>query len=282
MTMQSNSATVSGILPGDYGELIVQPVQAAAVALQVAENIFTPNHTFHVPIVTKDAGADWVAEGAEINPDDAVLDEDIVTPAKVAGLTPITRELAKDSSPAAADIVGKGLARSIARKIDVAYFGTNAANLIQPKGLEDLEDVNVIVAPTSWKDLDPFAAGVAAAENEGAYLTSWVAHPDDALLLANLKDQTGSNRPLLGTDPTQPTRRMIQGVPLYVSAAVTPGTVWGIPKDRSLVVVREDVTLEVDHSVYFTSDRVAVKAIMRIGFSFPHEAALQKVTLKKA
>jgi hypothetical protein len=43
-----------------------------------------------------------VAEGAEITPSDPKLPELTVTPAKVAGLTIISRELADDSSPAAA------------------------------------------------------------------------------------------------------------------------------------------------------------------------------------
>lgn len=277
MTMFTTSTDVGGILPDQYGQLIVQPVQAAAVAYQVATNIPTSATEFHVPIVTDDAGAAWVAEGAEITPDDATLDEDVVTPSKVAGLTAITRELANDSSPAAAQIVGDSIARSIARQIDIAFFGTTTAN--GPSGLGSLTSTGTVDAGTAWADLDAFAEAIADAETAGATLTSFVANPADALLLAQLKDETGSNRPLLGTDPTQATRRLVLGVPLYVSPAVTAGTVWGIPRDRVLVVTREDVTLEVDRSVYFTSDRVAVKATMRVGFSFPHPAAVQKISL---
>lgn len=71
---------------------------------------------------------------------------------------------------------------------------------------------------------------------------------------------------------------MIGGVPLYVSPAVTTGVVWGIPKDRVVVALRDDTRLEVDRSVFFTSDRVAVKATMRVGFAFPHPAAVIKIS----
>jgi len=237
MTMFTTTPNVGGITPDDYGPLIVQPVQAGSVAYAVARNITTASTNFHVPYVEDDAGASWVAEGAEIDTDDAVLDEIIVTPPKVAGLTAITRELANDSSPAAAQIVGDGLARSIAARIDAAFFGDLDAPA--PSGLESVQGIGTVEAGTEWADLDPFAAALAGGENVGASLTAFVANPADALLLAQLKDQDGSNRPLLGTDPTQPTRRLILGVPLYVSPAVAVGTVWGIPQDRTLIVTRE-------------------------------------------
>lgn len=53
---------------------------------------------------------------------------------------------------------------------------------------------------------------------------------------------------------------------------------WGIPRDRVLVVVRDDPRVEVDRGVYLTSDRVAIKATMRVGFAFPHPAAIVKIT----
>jgi HK97 family phage major capsid protein len=79
--------------------------------------------------------------------------------------------------------------------------------------------------------------------------------------------------PLLGADPTVATRRTILGAPLFTSSTVAAGTVWGIPVDRAMVVMRDDVRLEVGRDDYFSSDRVAVKATMRGGFAFPDSAA---------
>jgi len=98
---------------------------------------------------------------------------------------------------------------------------------------------------------------------------SFVANPADVLLLAKLKEATGSNRPLLGSDPSNPTKRILQGVRLYASPAVTEGTIWGIPQVRSLLVRRKNVDLQVDRSAYFTSDRTAIRATVRVGFAFP-------------
>jgi hypothetical protein len=42
--------------------------------------------------------------------------------------------------------------------------------------------------------------------------------------------------------------------------------IWAIPQAHSLVVIREDVETEVSTDVFFTSDRVAVKTTMRVGW----------------
>ncbi len=51
-----------------------------------------------------------------------------------------------------------------------------------------------------------------------------------------------------------------------------------IPQDRAYLVVRDDATVETDKSVYFTSDGVAVKATMRVGFAFVHPQAIVRIT----
>lgn len=279
MTMLTNTKGIGGLLPEDYAQLIVQPVTRDSAAAQASTVVTTASHELHFPVITDDPTAAWTAEGAEIDPSDATPDEIVATPTKVAGLTVITRELANDSSPAATQIVGDGLARSIVNRVDGAFFGKQGANPNQPKGLEDLAGVGTVTAPTAWANLDPFAEAISRAETVGATVNTWVANPADALALAKLKDEANSNRPLLGTDPTQPTRRLILGIPLLVSPAVTTGTVWGIPKSRAYVVIREGAVLEIDKSVYFTSDRVAARAIMRVTFAFPHAAAIQKIKL---
>ena len=72
--------------------------------------------------------------------------------------------------------------------------------------------------------------------------------------------------------------RSVYGRPLLVSSAVGAKTAWAIPRDRVFIVIRTDAKIEVDRSVFFTSDRVAVKATMRVGLAFPHPLAIVKVT----
>lgn len=274
MTMtRANGAVI--LTPAQVAELLVQPVGQESVAAQVATVVNTGSADYRMPLVTADPLAEWVNEGDEITPSDMVLSEEVVTPKKVAGLTIITRELAEDSSPEAAQTVGDGLARDIARQVDAAFFAT-VANPKAPAGVGLLPttagNVQLVDAGAAFADLDPFAEAQSLAENVGAALTSFVANPVDSLALQQLKVATGSNQTLLGG------QRNINGVPLLTSPAVAAGTIWGIPKSRVVVVIREDATVERDKSAFFTSDRVAVKAIMRVGFGFNHNAAIVKIS----
>lgn len=280
--MSLNTSNLRSISPDQVEQLIVQPVESASVALQAATLVTTAATRTKIPRVTADPSASWVAEGAEIGTSDPTVDDITVTPEKLAGLVVVSTEAAEDTSPAAADMIGDGLARDIAKKLDGAFFGSSPDGSSQPDGLEDLAGVSEVDAGASWANLDPFAAAISNAEGHGLAVSSFVANPADALALSQLKESTTSIRPLLGADATLATRRVVLGVPLLVSSAVTQGTIWGIPKERAVVVRRQDVDLDVDTSAYFTSYRTAIRAIMRVGFGFTDPATIQKVTLSAA
>lgn len=268
-------------LPEQIGALIVQPVEQNSVAIQALGATTTSGavDSYRVPIVKADPSAAWVAEGAEITPSDSDLDEDADTFHKLAGLTVISSELANDSAPDVAEQIGQGLARDIARKFDGAFFGSRAASTLAPRGLGDIAGIGTVTGPAAWTDLDPFAEAISNASQVGASLAAFVASPSDALALSKLKVQSGSNLPLLGADPTTPTKPVIAGVPLLTSSAVTAGTIWGLPADRVVIVLREDATVTRDESVFFTSDRVAIRAILRATVLYPHAAAIQRIQL---
>lgn len=268
MTMNTASGNKS-FLPDQIGQLVVRPVLDAAIASQVGTVVNISSHEYRVPLVTADPSAAWVAEGAEITPSDATLSELTVVPSKVAGLSIISRELAEDSSPAAQQIVGQGLARDISRKLDAAFFANTTTN--GPKGLGSLTTSTAEYALNGPANTDAFLEAISAAEAQGGNLTSFVTDPATALALATAKEATGSERNLLEG-------RTVAGVPLIVSTDVTAGTVWGIDSRYVQVVVRDNTRLEVDKSAYFSSDQVAVKATMRVGFAFTHPKALVKVT----
>lgn len=282
MTTMTTTGSPTAWLPEAKGNLIIQPLGTESVAIQAIEGGATiapaQTNSYRVPIVTSDPAVGWVAEGEEIDESQMGQDEDHDVFHKVAGLSVITKELANDSNPQVAEQVGLGLARSIAKEIDKAFFGgRGASNTKPPRGLEDLTGVSAI-SVGKWEDLDPFNAALMQAAGVGATLGAWVANPTDALALTQLRKAGGSNEPLLQPDPTQPARHLISGVPLLISPAVNAGTVWGIPTaKRAEIVIREDVTVETDSSVYFTSDKVVVKATARITTMYPHTAAIQKI-----
>lgn len=274
MTFLTTATGASAILPDEYGQLIVKPVTDSSLATQtsLATVASTASHEFHIPSVEEDAAAEWVAEGQEITPSEPVVDEITTVPSKIAALVPISRELANDSSPDAQKLVGDSIARAIVNKLNVAWLGNVIAPA--PKGLGSLTTMSTVSIPLGGlTSLDYFNEAISEAEGVGAMLTGWVMSPDDALIMANLKAATGSNQPLLANP------RNIAGLPVFVSRHIAAGTMWGIDAARVFTVVREDVELAVSEHSYFTSDRIAVRAIMRVGFSFPQPDALVKLTV---
>jgi hypothetical protein len=61
--------------------------------------------------------------------------------------------------------------------------------------------------------------------------------------------------------------------------SVADDVVWGISKPHSIFVIRQDASVVTDTSVYFTSDRVAVRATLRVSFDFTYPAAVVKINI---
>ncbi|MFI6779106.1 phage major capsid protein [Nocardia sp. NPDC050412] len=274
MSLYTSTSGIGGLLPEQVHALIVRPVQRDSVALQTTTVLSTDSTSSKFPIVTADPAAAWVPEGGEISPSDSAHDELEVVHKKVAGLTIVSRELAEDSNPSALDIVGAGLVRSIVTKVDTAFFAVTTAN--GPNGIGGTTH-QVVDIGSGIVDTDPFAEALSKAENVGATISNFVTHPDTALELAKIKEMTGSNKPLLGPDPSRPGARTVLGVPLLVSPYVTDGDIWAIPQAFTFTTMRRDVTLDISTDAYFSSDRVAVKCSMRLAFGFPHPQAIVRI-----
>jgi HK97 family phage major capsid protein len=213
------------------------------------------------------------------HPSDTGVDEVDVTPKKLGALSIISNELANDSSPAAQIVVGESIARDLARKIDSAFFGYQVTN--GPNGIEHVTGKQFVDTDTvPLTNVDAFSTAISKAENVGATVTAFVANATTVLALSKLKKlSTGSNEPLLQPDPTLPTRRQILGVPLYSvpDTVVGTGLVWAIDGSRVFVVLRQDVDLVVDASRYFESDRLGIRATMRVDFGFPHPESIVRI-----
>ena len=275
MALTSSSGNLA-FLASQVGDLLVRPAMNASIAAQVCSLVPTGNATYRIPILSALPATQWTAEGDEITPADPTLAEIVCTPRKVSGLTILSRELAEDASPEAATMVGQSLAASMAAAIDSAFFGNTVTD--GPSGLLSLTTSTSVEASSSFDTLDSFAGAIYTAEGLGVNITSFVTSPGEALALSTLKEGTDSIRPLLTADVTTPTARTIYGRPLLVGATIGVKTAWAIPSDRTFLVVRDDARIEVDRSVFFTSDRVAVKATMRIAFGFAHSAGIVKIT----
>ena len=277
--MATNSTTHANIIaPALVGDLVIRPLINNSIAGQALTEVNIGVASINFPVVTADPSAGWVAEGAEISASDSAVSQVTVTPKKLAGLSIITNELANDSSPAAAQLVGDGLVRDMSRKLDTAFFAASTTN--GPTGLGGVSGVSTVDAGASYVNVDAFTAAEYKAAEANGMVTAWITSPTVAQALSNLKESTTSTRPLLQPDPTNPSVRQILGRPLLVSpyCPTTNNVVWAIDKRFAMLVVREGATVEADRSVYFTSDRTALKATTRVGFGFTNPASLIKIT----
>lgn len=273
MTLTTAANSGAPILaPPTIQALIVEPLIRAAIATQVSTVIQTGSNSTRFPIVVTDPAAAWTAEGQEINVSDADVDELVVVPKKLAALTIASNELVADSDPSAVELLGQGIVRDMQVRLDSAYFGNVVSN--GPSGIQSVTGVQTVAAGTSITNLDPFAEAISKAENVGASDLTFVAAPDTLLTLSKIKSGTGFNTPLLGVDATSPTKRSILGVQLTWSPAVGAADIWAVPRSKAFVVIRTGTTLVTDSSAYFSSDRTAIRCTMRVGFAWPHAAAL--------
>ena len=277
MPTYTRSPGVGGMVPQQWAaELLREPLTRTALAFDpaVSTTAVTPNVTMHFPRLTDDVTSSWVEEGAEISPSDAAFAEVAVTPTKCAALSIVSREMADDSSPDSASVIGQSIANSLAQTIDSAFFGALAAPA--PSGLAALTGVSEVQGAAERTSFDDFNAAVSGAEQVGANLTAWVTHPTTALALSTIKEGSDSVRPLMGADPTSPTRSVILGRPVLTSNAIPSddGLVWGLDSSRIRTVLREDILVEQSRDVYFTSDRIALRGVARVGFAFLHPASV--------
>jgi HK97 family phage major capsid protein len=275
MTTVNASSILS---PAQVAELIIKPLLAESIAGRVLTPRPIATHDFRIPVVSADPSASWVAEGQEIAVSDPDIDEIEVTPSKLAALTIISQELADDSNPAAQEVIGAGILRDLSRKTDQALFTATTTN--GPGGLPGLSGISTVSAGSAYANVDAFSDALYTAAAYNGAITAWVTNPATAMALAKVKESTGSNKPLLGPDPATPGQRQILGVPLLTSPYVTTtnSPVWAIPQAQTFFVVRETAEVEADRSVFFTSHRVAIRAIVRAGFGFPNPPAIVKIS----
>ncbi|GED99696.1 hypothetical protein nbrc107696_01430 [Gordonia spumicola] len=275
----ATTATHNQILSdATVGQLVIQPLMEQSIAGQALSPLSIATHEIRFPVVSDDPTAGWVAEGAEFAQSTNTLDEVVCTPRKLGGLTVFTSELAADSSPAAQQVIGDGLVRDLSRKIDAALC-TDQTGAGAPEGLATLAGVSTLaVATAGFEDIDPFNAADYLSAAANGSITAWIANPTVAAQLTDIKETSTSTRPLLQPDPTNPAVRQILGRPLLVSTQVPAKTVWGIDSRYAHLVIREQASLESDASTFFTSDRIALRAKIRVGFAFTNPAALVKIT----
>lgn len=138
-----------------------------------------------------------------------------------------------------------------------------------------------------WTNFDWATEAQSQLERVGSTVTSFAASFETVRQLSEVKSFSGtitSNQPLLNAgdgDVTTAQPRNIFGVPLFSlpEGTIPDGTIWAFDREKTYAVIRQDVGVVVDPSFYFGSDSLAVRVIIRVGFGYPHHAAICKISL---
>lgn len=134
---------------------------------------------FRVPLITQTSGGEgyWVGEGKPKPLTSFGFGRTTLEPLKVANIAVLTKEMIRDSSPAAEGIVRDQLAEALAQRLDIDFINpaktasagvspasiTNGADSIAAEGTGDADDVRTDVRSLMQKFVDannPLSSGV--------------------------------------------------------------------------------------------------------------------------
>lgn len=201
----------------------------------------------------------------------------MLTPKKLAVLVPLSNELIADANGDVTQIVGDAVTRAIARKIDASFFAATTPT----NGMRAIGSVTGVLDSASTLDnLDVFIAAVSELAAHGHQASTIIVSPAAFRRLALLKVSTGSNAGLLQPTATEAVALQIAGLPVVVTAALADDVALVVDNRRIVIGMRtSDVDLQVDSSVFFASDRSALRATLRVGSAFPDPTAIAKIAL---
>lgn len=256
--------------------LLTTPTIDASAAGAVSEVVNIAAPSLRVPMLTELPTAAVIPEGAEYPLSSTSFGEVTVTPAKIGVADTFTRELANDSSPSAQQVFAYALAAALAVRVDAGFIGADPVT-----GMPGLEQIaaTAVSAGTTWSSLDPLVDALAVAEAAGTHVDAWLMSAADKTLLRKIKTAAGSVQSLLSPDANSGSIDGVLGTPIVTSEHVPAGTIYAVPRNRAMLVVREAAEVETDRSLFWLSDRIAIKASVRIGWVFTDPKAVARIKL---
>jgi HK97 family phage major capsid protein len=292
--LAEGSGSGSYIVPEEYLPRVWDRLAAESVGLQSGFTVLeTETDTLHVPKLTADAAAAWVAEAATISATDPTLSENIATPRKLAVLTQVSNELIADSNPRVLDVLFRNIFRSLGLKLDLGFYeGSGSAPEIRGlKNVSGIQSVSMGTNGAALTNLDPFADAIGLLEGENAEATAIVMHPRSWGALLKLKEQTsGNNKPLLQESAgsgSQGVDRRLYGVPVFLTSQLSITETQGSASNASsayvyeaeevIAVRRQEARVEVDRSRLFNTDQSEVRGILRWDVVVPNAKAICRI-----
>lgn len=184
--MTMNRASID--LPGEVSASIWADAQKGSAIMSLATQIALPGNGLTVPLITGDATAAFVAEGAAKPVSDSTLDTKVITPYKIAVIQTFTDEFRRDEA-ALFDALASRLPAALAKRFDEAAFH----GPVPGSGFDTLADADALGLDTTATFGDLVAIDDAIASANGV-LNGWALAPKGRGVINRAVDTTG--RPL--------------------------------------------------------------------------------------
>jgi HK97 family phage major capsid protein len=235
----------------------------------------------------------WYAELDTIAASDPVLQTLTAVPRKLAVRMECSNEVLSDSVPDAGEVVRNLMLSALAERLDVAFFeGTGANN--QPRGLRltpGIQQVSLGANGGPIQNLDVVADALSLLESAN------VPPPFVAVMaprtwgaIRKLKEQSGSNRPLVADPPASDAAPRIFGVPVFTTTSLpineAQGTssnassiyIYSVDPDKGpLLVRRADAEIELDRSRLFDRDASELRGKLRATVVVPQPLSVVRI-----
>jgi HK97 family phage major capsid protein len=267
-------ATAAPVEPDDLRTVLIDMFrEQSVVAASGMPVIPTDKKAISWPMLTGDVAVAFYDELEEITESDPDFDEFSIPVKNLKALVKGSSEAFEDSDPALLEVVRNNIMMSMSLKGDRELVAGNDAKGF--KGLLNLTGTQSIAVggALSWDHVIKAVGLLVESNVPGPYAVLLGPRPATALDL--LKDEAGSIR-YVGRPAGIPPVFNTGWLPVAGSPPKTSAIVYA--PQQSSIVIRRDVTVEVDRSQEFSSDAVLVRGKYRLGFGTPHPQSVVKLT----
>lgn len=227
--MSVASASGGGyITPAVYRPEVIELLTAEALLTKMGINVITGarGKTLTIPRQTGGSACAYLAENTALGVTAPTFSQEVVSPHLAGAYSAMSRLLAENADPAAEQFVRMDLARSAALFADqTGLFGDGTGS--NPTGLFNQVTPTVVgAAITLDRCLDAITAVESGNGIRNPAKAAFLMHPRLWGVLRKAKGSTNDHY-ILSNDQSSPTKRSIQGYPVYVSTAMeitTSGT----------------------------------------------------------
>ncbi|GAB3253347.1 hypothetical protein GCM10027425_12530 [Alteromonas gracilis] len=269
MTIQTTLNTDKALHP-DVVRFAADEEIPEALILQVttrAGSIEGDEPAVRVPWVADDGVAGFVPEGTVIPDHEAAFTETVVRTGKIATLGKFSRE--QMAQPNAARLIVNAMRRSVVKKANTAFL----ANAADPDGLLSL--AGITDGGDLGDNLDTLNDALTLIESDGGQASHIIASPGAWAAVSKMKTGTGSAATLLGAG-TEVSQRRVLSTPVLTTSAMPADTLL-IVDSSSILSVVGDLQTARSEDAFFSSDVVAVRVTLRLGWAAMHPERIVKI-----